>query len=795
MRIAPVPGAAVQPTLFQRLLLLVVHYPRVAILLTLAITAAAATGLQHARFNNSDRVLFAADNQGLQQLQAVEARFTRDDSVVILLRPHNGDIFTPRNLGLLVDLTERAWSIPHTLRVDSLTNFQHTDVAGDELNVFDLVSNPDQLSADDIARIRDIALHEPHLVKNVISDRGHAAAINVSVITEEDGREAPAIMAYVEKLRAEFRERYPDVDFMLSGKVAFEATTQATTEHELQTTSLLSTLAILVCLFIMLRSVSAVVVTLLVITLSNVVAMGAIVWTGVEITTVMAGAPAIILTLAVADSIHLLISYQQFIRDGNSKQVAMYESMRVNASPVFLTSLTTAIGFLCLNASQSPPFVDMANMVTIGVMTAWLFSMMFLPAMMMLLPVPRLGGASARHPWMDRFADFVIDHRKPVFVVSLVVFGGLAALSVKNQFNDVWIDYFDETYEVRTATDFMVHEITGHHRLQFAFPSGEANGIMTPAYMQGLDRFAGWARQQPGVEYVSSFSDTIKRLNRDMHGGDARYYRVPDERELIAQYVLMFQMSLPFGLGLENQIDMDQSAVRVNVLLGDVTSNDILAFEAASRDWIANNLPAAMQTRGAGFDLLLGQLSYENGQSMLQGTALALVLTSLLLIFALRSLKYGLLSMLPNLFPALISFGIWALVDGYIGISVSIVACMTLGIVIDNTVHLLSKYTRARTEQGLGAVAASRYAFKTVGVALIATTLVISANFGMMALSHYYPNSSMGLLTAITVAVALAVNFFFFIPVLLFIDRDRAGGSRAQAQPLPGAASTLAKAA
>ncbi|MEZ5507353.1 MAG: hypothetical protein R3F38_15885 [Gammaproteobacteria bacterium] len=92
-------------------------------------------------------------------------------------------------------------------------------------------------------------------------------------------------------------------------------------------------------------------------------------------------------------------------------------------------------------------------------------------------------------------------------------------------------------------------------------------------------------------------------------------------------------------------------------------------------------------------DLLLGQLSYENGQSMLQGTALALVLTSLLLVVALRSLRYGLLSMLPNLFPALISFGIWALVDGYIGISVSIVACMTLGIVIDNTVHLLSKRT------------------------------------------------------------------------------------------------------
>lgn len=789
-------GAVRPASRVQSVLWFVVNHPVRLLLVTVLLALVTGAGLQHASINNSDRALFARDNPGLQQLEAVESRFTKDDSVVIIVRPHDGDVFTRRNLTLLSELTEQAWTIPHTQRVDSLTNFQHTEVDGDDLNVTDLVSDPDQLSDAELVRIRDIALREPNLVRNVVSERGHAATINVSVVTESDGgREAPAIMEVVETLRADFSARYPDVDILLTGMVAFKAASQATTEHEIKTTSLFSMAAILLCLLVMLRSVSGVVVTLLVITLSNLIAMGTMVWFGVEITPVMAGAPAIILTLAVADSIHLLISYQQFLREGLGKQVAMYESLRVNASPVFLTSITTAIGFLCLNASQSPPFVDMANLVTIGVMAAWLLSMVFLPALMMLLPTPKLAQHSERHAWMDHLADFVIDHRKPVLVVSVLVFGGLAALSVKNQFNDVWIDYFDETYEVRRATDFMVQEITGHHRLQFAFPSGVTNGIMDPVYMQGLDRFAEWARQQPGVKYVSSFSDTIKRLNRDMHGGDPAFYKIPDERELIAQYVLMFQMSLPFGLGLENQIDMDQSAVRVNVLLGDVTSNDIMAFEETAAQWIEQQLPASMHTRGVGFDLLLGQLSYENGQSMLQGTALALVLTSLLLVVALRSLRYGLLSMLPNLFPALISFGIWALVDGYIGISVSIVACMTLGIVIDNTVHLLSKYTRARAEQGLSAVAASRYAFKTVGVALVATTLVISANFGMMALSHYYPNASMGLLTSITVAVALAVNFFFFVPVLLYIDRNHNNQLRPLPQPVEQPAVALARAA
>src|SRR5690606_3661986 len=129
------------------------------------------------------------------------------------------------------------------------------------------------LSDAELAQIRDIALREPNLVRNVVSERGHAATINVSVVTESDGgREAPAIMEYVEALQADFRARYPDVDILLTGMVAFKAASQATTEHEIKTTSLFSMAAILLCLLVMLRSVSGVFVTLLVITLSNLIA-------------------------------------------------------------------------------------------------------------------------------------------------------------------------------------------------------------------------------------------------------------------------------------------------------------------------------------------------------------------------------------------------------------------------------------------------------------------------------------------------------------------------------------------
>lgn len=746
-------------------------HPWWSLLVCVLITALAGYGLNQARVNNDPRAMFTEENEGLRLLEAVEAQFTREDNLIFIVVPANQNIFTPGNLTLLKRLTDAAWTLPRSQRVDSLINFQHTDVQGDELIVRNLVDNPGKLSVDEAARIREIALHEPHLVNNLVSRTGHVAAVQASLLADQQGgQHAKAIIDAANAIRADLAQAYPDVEIMISGMAAFHAASQLTTETELQTTSLYSSLAILLCLLVMLRHVAHVVVTMAVIGLSIVIAMGTVVWLGVDISPVMGGAPAIILTLAVADSIHLLITYQQQLTSGRSRQQALAESLRVNLQPVFLTSATTAAGFLFLNSSESPPFRDMANMVSIGVMVAFLLSIVLLPALIQILPQGRIVRRTQDGAWMTAFGDSIIAHRGPVLIASILIAVTMGFYSLKNQLNDVWLEYFDESYEIRQSTEFMLQELTGHHRLQFAFPSGTTNGIMEPGYMAQVNAFVDWARQQPEVSFVSGFSDVIKRLNRDMNGGDPAFYRIPEQRELIAQYTLMYQLSLPFGLGLENQINLDQSAVRVDVLLGHITANDILAFERRASDYIRANLPETMHTRGAGFDLLLGELSYQNGQGMLTGTALALCVVSLLLVFALRSLKYGLLSLLPNLLPATIAFGIWAWVDGFIGISVSIVACMTLGIVVDNTVHFLSKYLRARQEHQDTPVAATRYAFRTVGVALFANTVVIAGNFGIMATSHYYPNASMGLLTAITVAVALGVTYFFFVPLLLLVD-------------------------
>jgi predicted RND superfamily exporter protein len=285
-----------------------------------------------------------------------------------------------------------------------------------------------------------------------------------------------------------------------------------------------------------------------------------------------------------------------------------------------------------------------------------------------------------------------------------------------------------------------------------------------------VDRFADWYRQQPNVLHVNSLTDIMRRLNKNMHGDDPAWYRLPGERDLAAQYLLLYEMSLPYGLDLNNQVDISKSATRMTVSLESISSTEMLGMEKRAQQWLAENAPH-MQSDGASPSVMFAYIGQRNIHSMLTGTSIALVLISLILVFALRSLKLGLVSLIPNLAPAAMGFGIWGLLSGQVGLGLSVVMGMTLGIVVDDTVHFLSKYLRARREQGLDSQAAVRYAFHTVGIALVVTSLVLIAGFMVLAQSAFKLNADMGFLTAMIIGLALLADFIFLPPLLMKVDK------------------------
>jgi hypothetical protein len=373
---------------------------------------------------------------------------------------------------------------------------------------------------------------------------------------------------------------------------------------------------------------------------------------------------------------------------------------------------------------------------------------------------------------MERLAEFVLRRRRPLLWGMTAAVAALAVWIPRIELNDQFVNYFAPSIAFRADTDFAMANLSGIYQMEFSLPAGAEGGISEPDYLQQADAFSHWLRQQPGVAHVQSLTDVFRRLNKNMHGDEAGWYRLPEARELAAQYLLLFEMSLPYGLDLNNQINVDKSSLRLIVTLDNITTRAARNLKEAAEGWLVTNMPASASEATGPF-IMFAYISERNIEAMLSGTGIALVLISLSLIVALRSLKIGLISLIPNIVPAVMAFGLWGLLVGEIGLASSVVAATSLGIIVDDSVHFLSKYLRARRERGDSPEDAVRYAFTTVGRALWVTSAVLVAGFATLAFSAFALNQSLGLLTALAIFAALIADFFLLPPLLLAIDKEK----------------------
>ncbi len=743
------------------------------ILVTLLVIAGMGAGARHLTFTNDYRVFFGEENPQLLAFENLQDTYSKNDNVMFILVPADGQVFTRETLGAVAWLTERAWETPYSTRVESLTNYQHTAAVEDDLIVEDLGYQVESSDSQALGRIRDIALNEPVLINRLVSKQAHVTGVNVTI--ELPGKdpiaENPEVVEFVRGLRAEFRASFPDIDVKLTGIAMMNQAFPEASQYDMQTLFPLMLLLFVIVLYFWVKEFSGTIVTFIIIVFSIVGAMGMAGWLGIALTPPSFAAIMIIPTMAIADSVHVLMNYLQMKRRGETPDEAMVDSIRINFQPVFLTSLTTAIGFLSMNFSDAPPFHDLGNIVAMGVMIAFVLSVTFLPAAMMLLPARAQTGETASSRVMQRFAEFVIRRRRRLLIGMGLGSLLLIACVPLNELNDDFVKYFSERIEFRRDADFASQNLSGLYLVDYSLDSGEDGGISDPGFQQNIEDFANWYREQPEVIHVNVISDTFKRLNKSMHGDDPDWYRLPEERELAAQYLLLYEMSLPYGLDLNNQINIDKSATRMTVMLYNMTTKKVLALEQRARQWLHDNAPVSMHNDAASPTIMFSHIGARNIRSMLLGTTIALILISIILVFALRSFKIGILSLVPNLIPAALAFGVWGLFVGQIGLALSVVTGMTLGIVVDDTVHFLSKYLRARREKGLDAKDAVRYAFNTVGLALVVTSIVLVAGFTVLTFSAFALNSNMAFMTAVTIVFAIVADFLLLPPLLMALDR------------------------
>ncbi len=732
-----------------------------------------ATGMKSIQFQTDYRIFFSKENPQLAAYEKLQNTYSRNDVLQFVLQPNNGDIFQPQFLDNLRELTEEFWQIPFTTRVSSIANFQHSYAEGDDLTVRDLVEFDKPVTIQEAENIRTIALNEPLIKDLLISKDGRTTAVSANLtLPNKSVNEVPLAMAKAREIAKRFEQSNPGVRLEIVGNIALNSAFFESSQADGKTLFPGMILVLLVTLAILLRSVGAVIITIFIIAFSVLTGWGIAGALGIDMSTPSAGATVVIMTLAVADAIHILTTMFKEMRGGKSRWKAIEESLRVNCWPVFLTSLTTVIGFLTLNFSDAPPFNDLGNICALGVTAAWALSMTLLPALAAIFPIKAKPNSSEGNI-MEKLAESVIKNKNKLLITCSIVAISLFAMIPRIELNDEFVNYFDESMPFRQAADFALENLTGVYRTEWSIPAKTSGGIADPNYLSQLEKFANFLRKQESVVHVSSITDTFKRLNKNMHGDDQDYYKLPDERNLAAQYLLLYEMSLPQGLDLNNQISVDKSSTRIIATLENISTRELQKLDRAAKVWLEDNFSHVENKQATGTFALFAYITERNINTMLLGTTLALILISGLLVFALKDWRLGIISLVPNLLPAGMAFGIWAVLVGEVGLAASVITATSLGIIVDDTVHFLSKYQRGRQEFGHSPEDAIRYAFTTVGKALSVTTLVIVAGFSVLAMSTFQLNAVQGQLTALAVGLALITDFLLLPPLLLLLDKRK----------------------
>lgn len=762
--------------MYDRIAVWLVHQRKWLALLSVLVLVGLTYGATQLKFNGSYKIFFNDDNPQLLAHEKNEETYTKTNNILFVLELADETVFTRETLNVIENLTRDAWLLPYSSRVDSISNFQHTEVVEDDLMVADLIEEALSFSDEQLEKVKNIATNEIALVNRLVSDRAHTAAVNVVLNFPEEsmalGAATRELVNAARELAAQVEAENSNIKIHLQGLSVVNNAFVEYAEYDSNHLFPILFLLIIVMLLVLLRSGWSSFATTLVIIASVMVSQGFMGWIGYDLNQVNVMAPIIILTLAVCDCVHILATYLHYLALGNSKKDAMVESMKINFQPVFLTSFTTAIGFLAMNASDVPPFQELGNISAFGVMAAFFFSVCLLPALAVWLPMKAKRIEEGQQAWTTKLANFIIKRRNVLSGGTLLVSIVIVSMAWLNELNDNTIDYFDKSTEFRQAADFMQDNLTGFDVLSYSIDSGESGGVNNPEFLKKVDEFATWYLSQPEVMNVQTYTDTIKRLNQDMHGDDVSWYRVPENRELAAQYQLLYELSLPYGLDLNNQVDADKRSLLVTAIVKGLKAKQILEMDERAQTWFSENAPE-LASIGSGVSVMFAHVGKKNIESMLSGSVMAIILITLTLIFTLGSIRYGLLSILPNAFPAMIAFGVWGMAVGEVDLGIAVIFSLTLGIVVDDTVHFFSKYIRARETLGRSAEDAVRYAFNTVAKPLLITTLVLVAGFSILMLSNFTVNAKMGVMISATISIALIFDFLLLPALLMKADEKK----------------------
>jgi len=755
------------------------------------------------------------DDPSLIDYEAFKDQFGRDQMVVIALSPP--DVFDMKFLTSLKKLhDELSEKVPHLEDITSLINARNTYGENDALIVDDLLENwPESL--EELAAIKQRALNNPIYRNLLISEDSRFTTIIIETsaysATETDvfeGFDDPSEFEPTDTALSDKdfspRKKYltdqensqvveavaaileghkiTDTQIYVSGIPAVVHYIKKMMLKDMGTFMAIAVLTIVLFLLIIFRRISGVLLPLLIVLLSLVSTIGLMAATGTALKQQTQILPSFLLATGVGASVHILTIFFRHFSTYHNKKNAIAFAMGHSGFAVLMTSVTTAAGLLSFSTAEVAPIGDLGKFAAAGVMTALVFTLILLPALLVVLPIKPFGDKKGENsPVLSKtdallasMANISIRHPYLILMVSVValVFAIIGATKVR--FYHKPLIWFPEKSEIRMATEKIDEEMKGSVSLEVLVDTGKENGLYDPDILNRLDETAEYMEGiQSGEVFIGkawSLTAILKEINRALHNNDDEFYAIPQDRQLIAQEFLLFENS--GSDDLEDVTDSQFSKARFSMKVPFVDFVVFSGYLDFINDYFKEKFPEAT-VKVTGMAAIFVRVEYNAILSLARSYVYAMITITLLMIILIGRVRIGLLSMVPNIIPILITIGGMGWFDVPMDLFNMLVGSIAIGLAVDDTIHFMHNFRRYFEESG-DAEEAVKQTFLTTGRAMFVTTCVLSLGFFTFMLANMNNLICFGKLTGITIVLALLADFFL-APALMVVVNRRKGAS------------------
>ncbi len=728
-----------------------------------------AGGVFRLGFDSSLDSLLTRSDPYLDELDLLEAEFPQSTEIVFaFLAPEGESVFTQDRLQAIDALRERYREIPLAGRHSSLLDYYSPR------NLRRLFARDfREYGEAELAGLMRTAQADELLTGNLLASDASLAFTRIT-LNAEFADEAERLDAAREalRLRDALQEEFPELDIHVSGEVLLEYSSRQSMLEDLGGLLPLVILACILAICGFFRSVRAGFAILAHTLLTLLCALGTLGLSGFSFNTVTAIAPVIIVVVCVASSVHVISIYRQGLLREMAEAEAMRFSLMHNIRPVTLAALTTAIGFASLNLSSSPAISDFGSTVAVGIVFSWLLTAALLPSL--LIRLIKTGNGSNDGDSLHRAMNRVIAigrrrDRQLFWFCSAFAAVGISMLPLnETDFNR--LDFISDAAGLRDYFDAVGERLDRGPSISYAVDAGARDGAIDPAFLARMEALVDWLGERDEIESTASVVELLKTVN-EMRYNDPDAYLLPDDSETIENYLRAYRFVQNLDFPLSNFLSVDRSIAALTVNARPMSNQELLDLNALIDARFEATFPDADLVHGSGL-LVFARMDERVTVELLQGYSLSLALITLTLVFGLGSVYFGVLSVIPNLLPAAIVFGFWGLLVGTLDPFVMMLFSISIGLVVDDTVHVLTHYLAKRRE-GEDIQAAVAHAVHTAGPALTITTLVLTLGTTfLMAASTFYFQQAARLLVPIVV-LALLLDVFYLPAILRRFDKFR----------------------